>query len=671
MTGEYGQLKDILVGKCNLSEQSVNTLMDYYVNDNSNFLSMLYQMFEILRGDLAKGVYKEASKSLQELDKMLENCTDNTAFNNVFLLALKKVEGDLVASGIVEHIDDVSDVEKQRIEVAKDDFIKSVAICSQFKIKMPYDYALRILGTYNVKIIRILAKSTFFVITQDYYGNYEISLRTPLEASMYLSAKKMTSLDEIESIIMMLEHMNPSGGYGQQKEVRICEKLIRLIGPNNHQNRNKYKKGYPEVIKALKNLRVERNIWEPILVSQEITYLRECFGNDDSRPIQDRISALKEAVSIADEVLNRFEYEGISMGTRGAIVVESANSKLLLCQLQEINDKLLFKELRRDLKNVIRLDSLNYHAYVTLLKGSIIEYRNETDKIKKLELLEAMCSIADEIMFENPDVANSEFFQRQVADIYSLLDETETLRAYIDELVANGSSAGLYVIARKQLLDNGVDFKKSIVNEMQESACQNVYELFNEEKYKSVLSESESCQYMLLNVVWLMNNKQPIYMEGECWLTKMSEDAWREIFNICNNFIARFCNSADEFHQIGKNVRYIKALCLGQLGQYRDSLSELNHIAEDSSLGLRRVVTKHILCKEDGTPCKFTGRLGKYDEVNRSGAIYIEEFGRNPIYYHGPHLKTSDLGEGNVFNDIEIGYNNIAPKAFRGIENKE
>ena len=65
------------------------------------------------------------------------------------------------------------------------------------------------------------------------------------------------------------------------------------------------------------------------------------------------------------------------MGTRNAIIVESANSKLLLCQLKETNDTLLFKELRRDLRNVIRYDSLDYHAYVTLLKGSIIEYRNE------------------------------------------------------------------------------------------------------------------------------------------------------------------------------------------------------------------------------------------------------------------------------------------------------
>ena len=74
---------------------------------------------------------------------------------------------------------------------------------------------------------------------------------------------------------------------------------------------------------------------------------------------------------------------------------------------------------------------------------------------------------------------------------------------------------------------------------------------------------------------------------------------------------------------------------------------------------------------ENGIPKKFTGRLGKYDEVSRSGSVFIEEFGRNPIYYHGPHMKSADLVEGTTFSDIEIGYSNIAPKAFREIELKE
>lgn len=669
---EVDQLKEILSKKCNMSEQNVKSIIDYYAESSKNYLSMLYQAFDILRGNLSKGVFKEASANLQGLDKILEEGIRESSFvNNVFAFALKKIESDLVKAGIGVGIDDATSEEKRKIEIAKDEFIKCIAVCSQFKLKMPYDFALRILGTYNEQIIRTLTQSTFFVITQDYHENYVISLRTPLEASMYISAKNMTPLDEVECIVKMLELMNSSGGYGQQQEVRLCEKVIRIIGPNNAENRNKYKRGYEEVIDALKKLREERNIWEPILVSQEITYLREYYGWNEALEISSRIKKLEEAVSIADEVLNKIEYFGISMGTRNAIIVESANSKLLLCQLKETNDTLLFKELRRDLRNVIRYDSLDYHAYVTLLKCSIIEYRNESDEVKRLELLESMCSVADEIMFENPDVSNSEYFQKQVVEIYLLLDNSTTVKSYIEELVSNGSSAGLYVITRKLLRENKVAFNKPIENEFQQSACEEVYSIFNNDKYKAVLSESEPCQYMLLNVVWLMNNKEPIYLDGECWITRMSEDVWRELLGICNNFIMRFCNDAENTNQLVKNIRYIKALCLGQLEQYSESISVLKSIEEDSTLGLRRVFTKHMLCDENGIPKKFSGRLGKYDEVSRSGSIFIDDFGKNPIYYHGPHMKFTNLMEGTVFNDIEIGYSNIAPKAFRKVENKE
>ena len=467
--------------------------------------------------------------------------------------------------------------------------------------------------------------------------------------------------------------MNPSSGYGQQQEVRLCEKIIRIIGPNstNREIRNKYKKGYPEVINALKELREERNIWEPILISQEMTYLREYYGRDEALSITDRIKALEEAIRIADDVLSKIEYLGISMGNRNAIIVESCNSKLLLYQLKETNDTLLFKELRRDLRTVIRYDNFDYHAYVTLMKASITEYKNEDDNIRKIELLESMCSVADEIMFENPDVANSEYFQRKVTEIYTLLEDTDTVKSYIEELVANGSSAGLYVWARKILRENKVDYKKPIIDLTQQDACEKVYSIFQDERYKAVLGESEPCQYMLLNIVWLMNNKQPIYLEGECWITRMSENTWKELLNICNGFIMKFCSDMENAHQMAKNIKYIKALCLGQLGQYGESISVLRSMEEDSSLGLKRVFTKHMLCDENGIPRKFTGRLGKYDEINRNGSIYIDEFGKNPIYYHGPHMKSAELDEGKVFDDIEIGYSNIAPKAFRNVESKE
>ena len=209
-----------------------------------------------------------------------------------------------------------------------------------------------------------------------------------------------------------------------------------------------------------------------------------------------------------------------------------------------------------------------------------------------------------------------------------------------------------------------------ISNQLQVSACEKVYEIFNDDKYKEVVENNESCQYMYLNVVWLLNNRQPIFAKGECWITKMGDDAWRELLLICNNYIGRFC-VGNNMNQVAMKIRYIRALCLGQLERYSESLAALKEIEEDSSLGRDRVLTKHMLCDKNGIPKKFVGRLGRYFEVERNGVLYIDEFGKTPIYYFGPHLNTSRLEEGTVFTDIEIGYGYIEPKAFRNVENEE
>lgn len=136
-----------------MPEGQVNTIINYCAKNSSNYLLMLYQAFGILRGDLSKGVFKEANANLQDLDKILEKEVEDTEpINNVFTLAMKKIESDLVSAGIIDNLADVADNEKKKIEVAKDDFIKCIAVCSQFKLKMPYDFALRILKTYNEKL---------------------------------------------------------------------------------------------------------------------------------------------------------------------------------------------------------------------------------------------------------------------------------------------------------------------------------------------------------------------------------------------------------------------------------------------------------------------------------------------------------------------------------------
>ena len=46
----------------------------------------------------------------------------------------------------------------------------------------------------------------------------------------------------------------------------------------------------------------------------------------------------------------------------------------------------------------------------------------------------------------------------------------------------------------------------------------------------------------------------------------------------------------------------------------------------------------------------------------------VDEFGKYALYFHGPHLHTSDFTEGRVFDDLEIGLCDVSVKVYRGTE---
>ncbi len=669
ITDEIEQLRKILTEECKMPEQEAEEILHKYSRGDSSFLVLLYQIFEVLRGGLSRGVSREAYSTLREIEaQRAGNAEDGVS--NLFSYALGKVGKELEAAGLGGAIRSASELRREELQLASDDFIRCVAVCSLFKLKMPYDMALRILGTYHPEIIRVLARSAFFVISEDFHGNQEISIRTPLEAQMFLNAEKIGTGMQVGYIQTILGHLNPGGEYGQQKEVRLCENLVRIIGPNNVQYGNRYRNNYEEIIQKLRQLREEEGIWEPILVIQEIVYIREYYGRnrDTWRSDADRIEWLGRALDIADQILIKAEHTGMSVGTRNSIIVEAANSKLLLCELRDTRDPVLYRELRRDLREIIRYDNQPFHAYVTLLKGSRIEYEKEPEGIRKLELLETMCSAVDEIKLENPDIADSRYFQSQVTVIYGYLQDTMIVASYVDELADNGSAAGIYAMARQRLQNGDIDFRLGIQNKEQKEICQAVYELLCQDKYHMVVTYSEPCQYMLLNILWLMHNEKPIYQKGECWHTSISRDVWEELLAICTNYQDNFSNDSVGAYRVNKNIQYMRALCQAQVGQYTECLATLRDMEEDSTAGIGRVMTKHMICDETGNTVKFSGRIKSYDAAKREGQMAVDEFGKYALYFHGPHLHTSDFTEGRVFDDLEIGLCDVSVKVYRGTE---
>lgn len=675
---EKEQLVNILTEKCGLNYRDIYDILSYDVGEY-NFLTLFYQMFFTLRKGLAQGVKREADFNVDAIDKELakdekrlkdktEEKKNREAFSRSFANLFRSAEEELIKAGFNISNIELETENNREIQTNVNNFVRCIAICSRFKLEMPYDMALRILGTNNHELLRVLLASSFFVLRKDQYSNYRISFRTSLEANMYLSANNIRYSEQIDYVIIILNNLNNSESYGQNSEVLLCEKLVRTIGPNDI-HKNAYKIGYDKIIDALGELRENECIVEPKLIEQEITYIREYYGKGDFDK-DTRIKWLNRAINISKDLLDDPVLLQGMEGDRNTLIVETANSKLLLYDLQEITDDYSYRLLEKDLESVIAHDSQNYYAYVTLFKTYISEYEEAEDAEKKTELLEAMLAWKEQLDIENNDVVNSEYFREQYARVNLLLGDTHLVQKSIDEMVSKGSAAGLYIYSKKELTDAGVDFRQGIRNSKQYEACNTVYNFLQNTKYAEVVEESESCQFMLLNLIWLINNGNPIFQRGEKWLTSISNNAWEELLAICNNYLLRFIVSSSETNRVERNIQYIKALSLAQLGEYTESIRTLAMIGEDPTIGSRRTHTMHIISDEYGYPRKFHGIIDVYDPTpnQKSGKIRIDEFGDYPIYFYGPHLETARLETGSRFDDIEIGLGYMGMKAFRKIK---
>jgi len=669
---ELISLKKLLIEKAMLPKHKADELTSRYAFDPQNFLAVLYQLFENIRTELAIGVQKEVSMSIQDITDRVSSIQPSTVVETVMASAFQKAMEKAKGKALVN-----LDIEKtfpENIEIlAPYKFVILLAVCSNFKLPVPYDLAMRTLGSIDYEVIKELLDVPFLNFADSREGEYSVSIRTPLEARLLLQINRISYSQQVDCIINLLSLVNSHGVYGQGKEVKLLEKLIRIIGPNSSNSEKRYYwNEYPRIIDALRELRDDKHIIEPMLVSQEITLMREYYGREQKFPDSDRIVYLKKAIEIADSVLEHMEYSSYNLGMRNALKVEAANSKLRLCALDSSVDKnYYYTSIKRDLQEIISTTPDDIYAYVTLLEASIKEFKNCSDDIKKAGLLVAMCNIVECVRSENSDVASSDYFRQKASDIYSFLDESDISDGYFDELISYKSDAGIYIKAQKILRDANIDFKKSLESAKQIKACEAICDLI--EKYDEITMFSPACQYMLLQVLWLKYNKEPVFTGEECQCTAMNEQEWKKILSICINYEDNFIKPKVQGYHSPHTILYLKALAYAQLQQYEESMKTFKKIDEEASFGVGRIKTRHILCNENGVPVHFHGRLmGKYDDIKKRGYAKIDGINsdRGGVYYFGPNIDTSKYDSGTNFTDFQIGLNYIGFRLYRKLKKK-
>ena len=687
---EKKAFKDLVVEKGRLPRNRVERWMERY-GAESGLLSLMYTLIYELHPQLELGIRQEISKGIEDTKEIIRDMEDPIPIKKGMTAIAAQLYDYWLQFGTKEPDEKTGDEIKGIINNSLQFFSESVAVASLFKLRMPLTMATHILKIpecENRKAYRdvvLNAPWLVYAMDDDKYapGEYYVEFRAPIDARVFLTSLNMTKHGRMEVVADIIRSVKKEKDSFYTTEIRFLERLIRMIGPNSDDPEVKenwystYGKGCPSVIAALSELR-ENGIVEPQLVAQEITYIREYYGNEQQADLSLRIDWLQKAIRIARDTLIMVDRPNIETshwapGLIDSITVESIFSELQLerwykqandngISFDSINAPILYSYNARfqKLREVINAQPENSYAYTALLYCFLAQYKDvirsgaiDADTIRNMsDVLEIVDMTAASI----PAVEQNEFYQAKKAEFLEVFDEacgSGRTDRYFNELLEMGSAVGIYIRARTIIRSANIAFNEPLSSSAEKS-CKAALDLLENKEYESVAKIHAACQSMRLQLRWLYYNKYPLF-QHERQTTKLTESQWSQLYEICVSFEENIIKKQPEC-TYRATVYYLMALACAQLKDYEEAENIWRKVHEDDFYDTGRPNTWHVLCKSDGTPMLFTGTFNRGAKSEQY--IYIKEMKRKVFYRSLQSINKSDTtGEAG---DLCIG------TSFRG-----
>jgi hypothetical protein len=675
---EERELKKKLLSIKNVSESLYN---GWSRINRSNLLVLLYQFFkEEISESIIKGVGTEVKFNVKEFSALFKNITDREE-KQLTQMALALIKAGYEIDNNSENIENEENTNK-----AMKEFCITLAVFSEFNVQIPYVMALRCLKQDDIidEKMAILIKQLFGIsfiklIPYELDGStfdYLISFRTPLEAHLFLEGIHFSDEERINYITNTISNISLYDSNYKMNELSIIEKTIRIIGPNvkdvpGKQSVNQFLSYYPKIISSLKEVRINKKIYDPKLICQEVTLIREYYGtkNKNTEVANDiRLIKLREAIQISQEVINKVNSNSSRINENkyilDALVVESVHSQLELIELEKNIGKakpqirLNYDETYSELMDVIAHDPNNNYPYNALFRLFLAIYDSDAyDNIKKIEIASNILSLIDIVDSEYTEITENDFYIDNKASILRKLDFINYGK-YFNELIDRGSASGIYLEAINMRRNAKIEWNEQL-SEKQRVAAKEILEYLN--NYNIVSENDNRCLYIKLNLNWLLFNKVPIFGEDHSF-TKLSDSQWQIINKICSRAVKNISESGKNIvFGYEKSFFYILALSYAQLRNYVEC-NKIIHQIKHLSFNNYRLKTWHIIC-DNNIPRRFTGTVSSAGtRRNYKKYVEIREIGEK-VYYHNLGISSDNI----TLTDIQLGLGFMGFEAFRDL----
>ncbi len=629
---------------------------------DETFLVALYHLLPPTRPRIITGLLSEVGRSEQRIRQYSQQEPVEPIFETALATAMYKA--GLISVTLADS--------SSREEFAGEDvdefgkLIGLVMVPGSFGLMVPIELLIRTLDRYGVMhFVNLLKRVDIFRWYEDAVGNIAIGPRHPLEARLIMFSKLGGARFEVQYVQSLLIHVRERDN--NNAEIQFAIELVRNMRPEERlgggsggrderartgfgRSTARYVPFYRDLAETLGKLREEHSLYNPRLMLQESTLLREAVKMQDMRgaPLADAEEILQRAEGIIDLALTHLDQERQNKMLHGAILVEYASiigtriRHLLDYGGSHLEARKLFERVRDE---VFRAQSLNTESYYPIdVLAWVTSDLLEKGELQPLE----RANIAADILhiFERADSEDFSFDQRERfhirrSEIARSLGNLDLSNEAFDALQKMGSRAGYYLRAYRQAGLRPQDLVNEPISKMQQANCR-LAAAYLEEHRQDIAGDGR-CLYLLLRLWWLSHTDKPIFYH-ERQTVPFTQQDWL----YCYLLIQDLMNAGEEYRN--PSVKYLLGLAAFHIEDIEESFEIFRELEREADYlqGRRRIARSYLASQLNppattGIPQLFTGSVTWVDSERNRGELYVEQLRRTvrflPLDFNKPDIR--------------------------------
>lgn len=659
------KIKNAIEAKEQFSEKE-NILFKQYLKDkniifedtfssyNSYFLVTLYRLLPETRFAITSGIVNEANhiKKIIIKDFTLHESTENI-IAEAFRKAFSNTENKITYQNT------------QKINININDIVDVVMVFGKFGIETPFDLLMRVFPALKYSNIDSVFKIIDIIRwSENSYGEIHLSSRNTLEAEIYCKRIISSSKAHVKILLSVISCAEQRKSLNCP-EISFCANVVRAFGPNGKYGKE-YSDYYLDISRTVGELLLSKKIVSTKLMLLQANFLREYGRSKFDNPslfYQEYYDLLCEALAVIEKAIDleeRIEKRSIKQARFSLIALYGEKASILgtianQCTNDNRDENVVTKHIleaidtaRESFKyNISNYRSLDSIAWIVTNHAK----SNRELTAEKLKLVLDAISIFNEYAIEDLEERHHVDFLTRKTALYEIIGNDDVKTQTLEILKETSLVDFHYYVLTKLLADvnlyaNVTEEDLKIVSKALSYIKSNNLELLS----------SYKINVMHLRLFWFNENKIPLF-NGERVVIKKGITFWHKIVELSDVILSSAYNNNIIFY------RFIKAVGLFHVGQYKASEEIFNHLYRDSESisGSRRVFKSFLMANENGVR-KFSGEVININSLRNRGEIYIDEL-KTKVTFLPTDFNITSENIGLTLTDFHIAFNFLRPTA--------